>query len=217
MTPIAVTGAELSELLSGLVVSLELTGASLAIGYPFGILLALFVGSRHKALSWPGLAVVEVGRGVPTLVLLYLLYYGLPSYGLTFTAFVTSVLALGFSTGAYTSEIFAASIRTVPTGQREAGHSLGLTESRIFVSVVLPQAVRIALPQLVSFAILVFQGTALCVAVAVPELLSVAYQIGAETFAYLEVLLVAGALYLVISVPVAQLAGRYDARVTRRY
>jgi|SRR5580692_14785 polar amino acid transport system permease protein len=209
MVVLGLSSADVSQLASGLALSLKITGASLLLGYPLGILLALLSDSRILAIRALGATIVEVGRGLPALVLLYLIYYGLPSAGITLTAFLTSVLALGASTGAYTSEIFRASFRAIPKAQREAALALGLSPARTIRTVLLPQAWRIALPQLVSFAILVFQASALCFAVALPELLSAAYAIGAATFQYLNVLLITGAIYLAISLPASYLANRF--------
>jgi polar amino acid transport system permease protein len=215
MVALALSSSDVSHLASGLALSLKITGASLAVGYPLGVLLALLSDSRVFVIRLVGATVVEVGRGIPALVLLYFIYYGLPSAGLTLTAFLTSVVALGASTGAYTSEIFRASFRAIPKEQRESALALGLSPARTIRMVLLPQALRIALPQLVSFAILVFQASALCFAVALPELLSVAYGIGAATFQYLHILLITGGIYLAISLPASYLANRFGREQDR--
>lgn len=204
------------QLLSGLLVSLKVTGLVLLFGLPLGCLLAVLVASRSKPVSLGALAFVEIARGMPALVLLSLVYFGLPQQGITLTALAAAVLALGLNTGAYTSEIFRAALRAVPRGQREAAASLGLTRLSAFRTIVLPQALRIALPQLVGFSILVFQGTALCFAIALPELLSQAYQIGSTTFRYLTVLSIAAAMYAAIAIPVSQYAGWLERRMSAR-
>jgi polar amino acid transport system permease protein len=211
-----VDGEQWGELLSGLGVSVKVTVLSLLVGLPLGVGLALMVVSRVRAVRWATLGLVEIGRGIPALVLLLFVYYGLPQEGLTLTSTVAAVAALGFSTAAYTSEIFRTSFRAVPRGQREAAASLGLGPFDSFRSVVLPQALRIAVPQLVGFSILVFQGTALCFAIALPELLSKAYQIGSFTFQYLDALVSAALLYAVIAIPLSQLAGFLERRMSMR-
>lgn len=218
MTPVLalVSGADFHQLLSGLGVSLRVTGLSLLVGLPLGVALALMIVSRLRAVRGLALVLVEIGRGVPALVLLSLVYYGLPQKGLTLTSTVSAVVALGYSTGAYTSEIFRTAFRAVPRGQREAAASVGLSPFDAFRTVVLPQALRIAVPQLVGFSILVFQATALCFAIALPELLSEAYQIGSITFRYLDALLSAALLYVLVSIPVSQLAGWLERRMTTR-
>jgi polar amino acid transport system permease protein len=211
-----VTGEQWSELLEGLVVSLKVSLASLAVGLPLAVVLAVMVLSPRRAVSVLGLVIVEIGRGTPALVLLLLVYYGLPQQGLTLTSFVSGVAALGFSTAAYGSEVFRTSIRAVPGGQREAAASLGLRSFDTFRTIVLPQALRIAVPQLVGLSILVFQGSALCFAIALPELLSQAYQIGSFTFHYLDALIAASIIYAVIAIPLSQLSGLLERRLSRR-
>jgi polar amino acid transport system permease protein len=211
-----VTGDEFDTLVSGLRLSIKVTALTLLAGLPLGVLLAVLVMSRWRVVSWSAVVVVEILRGMPALVLLSLVYFGLPQKGLTLSALTAAVLALSLNTGAYTSEIFRAALRAVPHGQHEAAASLGLSRLSAFRTIVLPQALRIAAPQLVSFSILVFQGTALCFAIALPELLSQAYQIGTFTFLYLKVLIVAALMYAVVSIPVSQLAGWLERRASAR-
>jgi polar amino acid transport system permease protein len=203
-------------LLSGLVLSLQITVLVLVAGLPLGMILATGAMSHRRAVSWTSIGIVEVGRGVPVLVLLYLVYYGLPSQGIILPAMAAAVLALGVSTGCYTSEIFRTALRSVPLGQREAAASIGLSRPSAFRTVVLPQALRVATPQLVSFSILIFQATALCFAIAMPVLLSQAYQIGTFTFEYLKVLSIAALMYAAISIPGSQVASWLENRVSRR-
>lgn len=213
---ILLSGDQYSQLLSGLVVSLKVTGLVLLFGLPLGCMLAVFVTSRLRPVSMSALVIVEVSRGMPALVLLSLVYFGLPQEGITLTALTAAVVALALNTGAYTSEIFRTALRAVPLGQREAADSLGLSRGTAFRTIVLPQALRIAAPQLVGFSILVFQGTALCFAIALPELLSQAYQIGSTTFRHLTVLCVAAGMYAVIAIPVSQYAGWLERRMSAR-
>jgi polar amino acid transport system permease protein len=205
----------MSSLLHGLAVSLEVTGATLVVGYPLGLLLAVMVRSRHRAVRWPVLALVEVGRGVPALVALELIYFGLPQAGLTVGAFVATVLGLGWSAGAYSSEVFRGSLEAVHTGQTEAAAAVGLSSRDAFRFVVLPQAMRVALPPLVSMAIQVFQLSSLAFVITLQELMSAAYDYGTITFAYLSVLLLAGCFYAAISLPGSALAGLLERRLSR--
>jgi polar amino acid transport system permease protein len=211
-----VSGSEMSSLLSGLLLSLKVTGLTLLLGFPLGIMLAVLVMSQSRVISYLTIVVVEILRGMPTLVFLSLLYYGLPDKGLTLSALAVAVGAFTLQTAAYSSEFFRGSLRSVPLGQREAAASTGLSSKQAFWSVVLPQAVRIAVPQMVSFAIAIFQGTAILFAIALPELLSRAYQIGTFTFEFMRILLVAAALYAVISIPAAQFVGWIERRTTAR-
>ncbi len=203
----------LPQLSKGLLISLQLTGAALAAGLPLGLALALLTSARTPWLKWPAIALVEVGRGAPALVVLQMVYYGLPSAGINVSAFVSGALALALTTGAYTSEILRAGINAVPKGEVEAGHALGMTPGDVLRFVVIPQGVVFAVPALMGFAILIFQATALTFTIAIPELLARAYRIGAATYLYLDVLILAGLVYLAITIPFGWLVNRAARRL----
>jgi len=212
----AEAGNWIGPMLEGLRLSLSVTALTLLFGLPMGLLLAVGVGARHPWAKWPALALVEVGRGAPSLVLLQFAYFGLPSTGLTLTSFTASVLALSWTTGAYTSEIIRAGLESVPRGQREASLAIGLTRRDAMRYVIVPQGLRIATPALLGFAILMFQTTSLCFVIALPELTSRAYEIGTNTFQYLPALVMAGMLYLLICVPATLLVSAVEARASRQ-
>ena len=202
----------LPQMFAGLRISLQVTLACLVIGIPLGFMFSLGVMSRRRWLRGPALGFVEIGRGAPSLVLLQFAYFGLPSTGMTLSPFVASVVALSWTTGAYTSEIIRAGLQAVPAGQREAALAIGLTPIDMMRFVVGPQGFRIALPALLGFAILMFQTTSLCFAIALPELTSRAYEIGTNTFQYLPALVMAGLLYLIICIPATLLVSWVEAR-----
>ncbi len=202
-------------LLDGLVVSVQVTVASLLIGIPLGLLLALGVQSKNRITAGASLAVVEIGRGAPALILLQFAYFGLPTAGLTLTSFSAAVAALAWCTGAYTSEIIRAGIESVPAGQREASVAIGFTRLDELRFVVLPQGLMVALPGLLGFSILIFQATSLCFAIALPELVSQAYSVGSNTFQYLPILVLAGLMYASICIPATFLVGFMERRLGR--
>lgn len=212
MMSIGVGGALVAQLLSGLSVSLQLTGLFLLIGLPLGLSLGMGLLQKRKVIQWPVLVVVEAGRGFPVLVILYLLYFGLPQIGMTPTAFIAAAVGLAISFGAYTSEVFRAGIAAVPPSQREAGLALGLSRFTLLRKVILPQAIRIVIPPLLGWTIVYFQASALAYAISVPELMSQAYTIATASFRYLDMLLLAAALYAAISIPASLLAERWSNR-----
>jgi len=205
----------LPHLLDGLLISLKVTGLSLLFGLSAGLALALLVSSRSRLLKWPFILIVEVGRGMPALVMLQLVYFGLPSVGVTLDTLPATVLALSVTTAAYTSEIMRAGLRAVPAGELEAADALGLSRLDANRYVVIPQGLRIALPALMGFAILVLQISTLAFSLGLPELLGQAYSIGASTFRYFDVLLLAGVLYLAITIPASWLVGLLESRLSR--
>jgi polar amino acid transport system permease protein len=127
-------------------------------------------------------------------------------------SYTAAVIALAWNTGAYTSEIIRASLLSVPAGQGEAATALGMSPGDEMRYVIVPQGLRVALPALLGFSILIFQGTSLCFTIALPELLSHAYEIGSTTFRYFPALFCAGALYAAISIPAALLVSHVEKR-----
>lgn len=209
----------LPDLWAGFLISLRVTLFSLLFGMPAGLLLALGVQSKSRPLHAACLVFVEIGRGAPALVLLQFLYFGLPSAGLPLGSFLSAVLALAWSTGAYTSEIIRAGLEAVPQGQHEAVSALGLTRADGLRYVIVPQGLRVAIPALLGFSILVFQATSLCFTIALQEIISRAYDIGNTTFFYFPALAVAGLFYAAVCIPasllvsyVEQRAGQYSVR-----
>lgn len=205
----------LPSLLEGLRTSLQLTALALGLGLPLGLVLALGAGSASAVVRRTTIVVVEIGRGTPALVMLQVIYFGLPESGLTLTAFVSAGVALALTTGAYTSEIIRGGLQAVPLGQTEASNALGMDRRDLLRHIVLPQGLRIALPALVGFSITIFQATSLAYSIALPELLGRAYSIGSETFLYLSVLTLAGLMYAAITVPSSLFVNRLETRMAR--
>jgi polar amino acid transport system permease protein len=205
----------LPRLLTGLRTSVEITGLALAIGLPTAMLLALASLSTRRGVRALTNGVIELGRGVPSLVALEFLYFGLPQAHVTLSATACAVAAFAIATAAYTSEMFRAGIQALPRGQTEAAQALGLSYVATNRFIIVPQAARIVVGPVLGFGILVFQGTSIAVAIAVPELLSKAYEIGSDTFEYLSVLVLAGLLYACIALPSAVVVRRLEARLSR--
>lgn len=203
----------LPQLLDGFVVSLEVTAVSLGIGFPLGLLLALGVQSKAWPIRLLSLAVVEIGRGAPALVVLQFAYFGLPQAGLTLSSFVAAVFALAWNTGAYTSEIIRAGLESVPFGEIEAASAMGMVRRDTLRFVIIPQGLRVAAPALLGFAAAILQATSLCFAIALPELTSNAYMIGTITFRYMEILSLAGILYAAVCIPATIAVGALEQRL----
>lgn len=203
----------LPRLLSGLRLSAAVTGTCLLIGIPMGLLLALGIQAKSRALRIISLLVVEIGRGAPALILLQFAYFGLPSAGLALSSFVSASLALAWCTGAYTSEIIRAGLDAVPAGQKEAAVAVGLSRMDALRYVILPQGMRVSLPALLGFSILMLQASSLCFSIALPELVSQAYNIGSSTFRYMSILILAGLLYATVCVPATLIVGAMERRL----
>jgi len=201
------------QLFGGLLVSLELAGLALLCGLPLGLALALASSHTNRGMRYVAIAIIEIGRGAPALVVLQMVYYGLPASGMTVSAFASGAMALALTTGAYTSEILRAGLNAVPRPEIEAGWALGMTRRDVMRFVVIPQGVLFAVPALMGFAILIFQATALTYTIAISELLARAWRIGAATYLYLDVLMLAGVFYLAVTVPFGWLVSYTERRL----
>ena len=215
MNWLAEWAAYVPQMMSGLGVSLTIAGVSIAAGYPLGLALSLMVSAKSLALRTLGLAVVEIGRGAPALVILYLFYYGLPKFGIAFESITAACLALTWNAAAYSSEIIRAGLQSVARGQHEASSSLGLSRRDTFFGVIMPQGMRSAIPGLMGVSIQMFQGTSLAYAIAVPELMKSAYNIGSQDFNYLQIFTLAGLCYAAISMPATWITVHFEKRLSR--
>ena len=200
--PIVLAGLLNTVLLSLLVVPLGLTG---------GLILALLAQVRHPIVRWPLMAWVDFFRAFPPLVLLILLFAGLPFAGLELGGFACVAIAFFLNTGAYYGEILRAGIESIPRGQTEAARSTGLSGLQTMAWVILPQAVRNVLPDLLSNTLEVVKLTSLGSVVAVPELLFQARQAQSVTFNPTPIVM-AAVIYFMILWPVVRLLSQLENR-----
>jgi polar amino acid transport system permease protein len=204
----------LPTLLGGLWVSVRVAALALLIGLPAGLLLAIGNNARIAPLRWLTVALVEAGRGLPSLVMLLLIYYGLPTIGVTIDAFWCASVALGLTTSAYTSEIIRGGLQAVPQGESEAAAALGLNRADTLRFIVIPQGVRIAIPPLMGFAILIFQATSLVLVTSLQDLMALAQSISSTEFDT-SVFYLAALMYAVITVPAGWLVDYSEKRMSR--
>src|SRR5881397_2072179 len=161
----------LPDILSGVVVTIELALLIVVTGIAAGLVLALLRSLGIRPLNWLIIGVVDLFRSLPPLVIIVLIYFGLPSVNVTPSGFVSTWLSLAFVLMAFSEEIFWAGITSVSKGQWEAARSTGLSFGQTLMHVVLPQAVRLTIPPLTNRTIAITKGTALGTVVAVTEIL----------------------------------------------
>jgi polar amino acid transport system permease protein len=203
------------DVLEGLPVALQVTALTIGLGMPLGLLLALAGLGPSRLTRWPAFVVVEIGRGLPLLVLLYVFYQGMPQIGLNTTAFLSATVAFVWSCAAYSSEIFRGGLGAVPQGQREAAAADGFSPRDATLLIVLPQAARISVPPLLNLSIQMFQFTSLAYGIALSEIMQQAYMAGAATYRYLDAFVAAAIIYAAVSIPSSFLVGRLDKRFRR--
>jgi len=161
--------------------------------------LALARLSRRRWLSWPVAVLSWFTRAVPTLVLLFFAYYGLPVFGIYLNPIPSALAALIFSALGYNIEFFRAGFRAVPKGQYEAARALGMSRWAMLKRIVFPQALRVATPSLFSNLTLNLKGTALASLVSVAELSSNAQALLSDTYRPVEFLVAAAVIYLLLN------------------
>jgi len=160
-------------LIDGLLVTLEMAFSAVLLAVVFGLIFGVGKLSDHSWIRWPCWAVVEFFRAVPVLLMMVLVFY---SYGVNHGesgAYWTVVLSLMVYNGAVLAEVFRAGIQAVPHGQAEAAYALGLRKSQVMTSVLLPQAVKIMLPAIISQCVVALKDTSLGYVVAAPGLTAV--------------------------------------------
>lgn len=199
-------------ILRGLGMTLVLCAAIIPLGLAGGLLFALASLSRIRLLRWSVKGLINLFRALPPLVLLILVYSGLPFAGINLPPFAAVCVALALNASSFYGEIYRAGIESVGRGQWEAARSTGLTQRQAFTHVVLPQAVRNVVPDLVSNSVEVVKLTSLASVVSFTELLYAADMARSVTFNTSPIVL-AAAIYLVLLWPVVRLMSRFEHRV----
>lgn len=200
------------DLLSGLLVTVQITLLSMALALALGLLVAIIRYVRIPLVSSLFTFYVLFIRGTPLLVQAYLVYYVLPEYGVTLATFTTGVIVLGVNYSAYTAEVYRAGIEGVHRGQWEASTALSLPAHRTWLRVILPQSVRTVVPVLGNYLIQMFKDSAVLFAITVVELMRTANTIGSREFRYLEPFTIAALLYLIISYTSSLVVKRLELR-----
>jgi ABC-type amino acid transport system permease subunit len=143
-------------------------------------------------------------------VQLFVIYFGMPDIGLSPTPLEAAIVGLGLNGAAYLAEIYRAGIESIHRGQLEAALSLGMTPLKAMQHIVLPQALRTMLPPITSFAIVLLKDTSIVFSVGVVEIMALARNLVTETLHSAAVYLIAGTIYLCMTIPVARLAARLE-------
>jgi cystine transport system permease protein len=200
-----------------ILITLGLGFGAFILGGMLGMVIALSRLSRWRALRWLAFCYVSVFRGTPLLIQILLIYFGLPSWDIVIEPIPAALLALSLFAAAYLSENFRSGIMAVDRGQWEAAQSMGMSYPVTLWRVVLPQALRIAIPDLGSRLIGLMKDTSLASTVTVIELTRVADQLGATTFRYMDMFLIVGAIYWLINQILTILQSMLETRLAKRY
>lgn len=202
-------------LLKGAIVTVQISVLAMALALVLGLVAAIGRLSRNRFLRSLAGVYVEVIRGTPLLVQLFIVYYGLPSYGIRFDPFTAGFLTLGVHYGAYLSEVYRAGILSVDRGQWEAAASIGMRRATVMREIILPQAFRTILPPIGNYFISMLKDSALVATISVAELLRTGQLRVAVTFRAMDIYLMVAAIYLAMSYPLSLLIRALERRTSR--
>jgi len=191
--------------------------ASMVGGLALGVPVALMRIAPLAGLRWPATLYVSLMRGTPLLVQIFVIYYGLPGIGIEFTPVTAGVLALSLNSGAYLSESLRGAIVSVNQGQWRAGFSLGLGYGQTLAHIVLPQALRVAVPSMSNTLISLIKDTSLVSVITMTELMLATKEVIATTFQPLPLYLAAACIYWMLSLGFEQLQRLAERRLNRAH
>lgn len=203
-------------LIEGVTVTLELTFIAVIIGTVLGSLVAIMKMSRLKILRFISSFYIEIIRGTPILLQLYIFYFVLPELlpFLDFSDFTWVAIALSINSAAYVSEVIRSGIQAVDKGQTEASRSLGLSASQTMVSIILPQAIRNILPALGNEFIMVLKETSLASTFFIGDLMTAHKVVNGANFLPMESLTIVGIIYLCLTFPLSKLVAWFEKKMS---
>ena len=206
--PVMLTGAGYT-----LVFAVASMVGGLVIGFPAAVMRIL----PWKWLRWPANVYVSLMRGTPLLVQMFVIYYGLPSVGIEFTPVTAGILALSLNAGAYLSESLRGAMLSIPKGQWSASYSLGMGYGQTLRHIVMPQALRIAVPSMSNTLISLIKDTSLVSVITMTELMLSTKEVIATTFRPLPLYLAAAVIYWILSLAFEQLQRFAEQRLNRAH
>jgi cystine transport system permease protein len=195
--------------------TIPLALSSFALGIVIALGVALMRLSKVRVVSGIARAYVSLIRGTPLLVQLFVIFYGLPSIGLIIDPWPSAIIAFSLNVGGYAAEVIRAAILSVPKGQWEAGHTIGMTPAQTLRRVILPQAARVSVPPLSNTFISLVKDTSLASLILVTELFREAQQIAAFSREFMLLYIEAAAIYWVICLVLSAGQSRLEKRLDR--
>lgn len=195
--------------------TIPLALASFSLGLLLALVVALMRLSRNRTVSAIARTYISVIRGTPLLVQLFVIFYGLPSIGITISPWPSAIIAFSLNVGGYAAEVIRAAILSVPKGQWEAGHTIGMSRHQTLVRIILPQATRVSVPPLSNTFISLVKDTSLASLILVTELFRVAQQVAAFSQEFMLLYLEAAVIYWIICLVLASGQSALEKRLDR--
>lgn len=202
-------------LMGGLQGTIPLSLASFALGLILALVVALMRISSNRLVSWAARAYISVIRGTPLLVQLFVIFFGLPSIGVTIDPWPSAVIAFSLNVGGYAAEVIRAAILSVPKGQWEAGYTIGMPRVQTLRRIILPQAARVSVPPLSNTFISLVKDTSLASLILVTEMFRVAQQIAAFSQEFMVLYVEAAVIYWVFCLVLSAGQVRLERRLDR--
>lgn len=203
-------------LLEGVKWTIYLTLSAVGIGIILGLIAALMKMSHIKIIHFLAVAYIEIIRGTPMLVQIFLIYFGLPQLiGYNIPAFPAAICALGINSGAYVAEIIRAGIQAVDIGQTEAANSLGMNSIMTMRYIIIPQAVKNILPALVNEFITLIKDSSIVSVIGLEELMRKSDIIRSITYRAFEPLITIAVIYFIMTFTLSKFMGRIERRLKR--
>lgn len=208
--------------LEGASITIQVSLVSLIIGFIVGLFICLMKMSKIKILKWLSTAYVEILRGTPLFVQVYIVYFGLAQFGIDFPdigpipgKFLAGTFALSINSSAYVAEIFRSGIQAVDKGQMEASRSLGLDYASTMRYVIVPQAVKNILPALANEFITLVKESAILSVIGVQDLMFKSIAVKNQTYIAFEPFIVAAAMYFVMTFTLSKLVGLLEKKLAQ--
>lgn len=204
----------LPQLIKGALITIGLSITSMAVAILTGLFLCLGKLYGTKPVRAFCNIYIEFFRGTPLLIQLYIIYYGLPNIGITLNPITAAIIGLGLNYASYEAELYRAGIMAIPKGQMEAALSLGMTKQMALRRIILPQAIKIAIPGVTNDFIALFKDTSLVSVIAMVELTKTYTIIAANTLKYFELGVIVAFLYFGMSYPLSILAKKLEEKLS---
>jgi polar amino acid transport system substrate-binding protein len=200
----------------GALMTLEVSVLSMTLAVLVGLITALARLYGPRPMAWCAIAYIELWRGTPLLIQLFLIFYGLPHIGLRFDPFLAAVLGLGLNYGACEAENYRAGILSIPKSQMDAARALGMSWGQSLRHVILPQAMRVVIPPVTNDFIALLKDSSLVSVISMVELTTVYGQLASAYFDYLGIGLLTAAVYFLIGLPFVRLSRYFETQLSNR-
>jgi len=200
-------------LLRGAAMTIALSLAAMTLAVSLGLALAVARVFGSRAIVWPVVAFIEIIRGTPLLIQLFIIFYGLPTIGIRLSPFWAAVLGLGLNYSAYEAENYRAGIQSIPRGHHDAATALGLTRAQTIRKIVLPQAVRLVIPPVTNDFIALLKDSSLVSVITMVELTKVYGELASTYYDYIGLGILTASVYFVMGLPIARLSRFLEARL----